>query len=246
MSGKSTAIRQVALITLMAQIGSFVPASEAVIGIVDRIFTRIGAQDEIHSGQSTFMVEMTETAALLSSSTTRSLLILDEIGRGTSTYDGLAIARAVVEFIHNNPRLNCKTLFATHYHELTELEKILPRVRNYNVSVMEEGDGVVFLHKVVPGGSDRSYGVHVAKLAGMPKAIIKRANEILKELEAQGSDFELRERQKTKEERAGQLGLFNNDGHPALEELRRLRVEEMSPLDAMTKLYELQRLARQA
>src|SRR5258706_10995052 len=192
MSGKSTAIRQVALITLMAQIGSFVPAAEASIGIVDRICTRIGAQDEIHSGQSTFMVEMTETAALLSSSSSRSLLILDEIGRGTSTYDGLAIARAVVEYIHNHPRLNCKTLFATHYHELTELDKILPRVRNYNVSVLEEGDGVVFLHKVVPGGADRSYGVHVAKLAGMPKVLVNRANEILKELETQGSDFELR------------------------------------------------------
>jgi len=250
MSGKSTAIRQVALIVLMAQIGSFVPASEATIGIVDRIFTRIGAQDEIHSGQSTFMVEMTETAALLSSSTNRSLLILDEIGRGTSTYDGLAIARAVVEFIHNNPRLNCKTLFATHYHELTELDKILPRVRNYNVSVMDEGDHqVVFLHKVVPGGADRSYGVHVAKLAGMPKAVVNRANEILKDLEAQGADFELRHgkpvRKPSKAEQAGQMTLIPPEVHPAVEELRRLRVEEMSPLDAMTKLYELQRLAKQ-
>jgi DNA mismatch repair protein MutS len=246
MSGKSTAIRQVALITLLAQIGSFVPASEAIIGIVDRIFTRIGAQDEIHSGQSTFMVEMTETAALLASATSRSLLILDEIGRGTSTYDGLAIARAVVEFVHNNPRLNCKTLFATHYHELTELDKILPRVRNYNVSVAEDGEGVVFLHKVVPGGADRSYGVHVAKLAGMPKAVINRANEILKELEDQGADFEVRKRgKKASEEESPQLPLFDTEPHPALEELRRLRVEEMSPLDAMTKLYELQRLARE-
>jgi DNA mismatch repair protein MutS len=250
MSGKSTAIRQVALITLMAQIGSFVPAAEATIGLVDRIFTRIGAQDEIHAGQSTFMVEMTETAALLSSSTVRSLLILDEIGRGTSTYDGLAIARAVVEYIHNHPRLNCKTLFATHFHELTELDKILPRVRNYNVSVLEEGDGVVFLHKVVPGGADRSYGVHVAKLAGMPKPVIKRANEILRELEAQGSDFELRKRIKSereeKAESAGQMALFSTEPPPVVEELLRLRVEEMSPLDAMTKLYELQRLARQS
>jgi DNA mismatch repair protein MutS len=248
MSGKSTAIRQVALITLLAQIGSFVPAAEAVIGIVDRIFTRIGAQDEIHAGQSTFMVEMTETAALLSSASARSLLILDEIGRGTSTYDGLAIARAVVEYVHNNPRLSSKTLFATHYHELTELEKILPRVRNYNVSVLEEGDGVVFLHKVVPGGADRSYGVHVAKLAGMPKAVVNRANEILKELEAQGSDFDLRRRGKRKEEPekdSGQLTLFSTEPHPVIEELRHLRIEEMSPIDAMTKLYELQRMARQ-
>ncbi len=244
MSGKSTAIRQVALITLMAQIGSFVPASEAMIGIVDRIFTRIGAQDEIHSGQSTFMVEMIETAALLSSSTDRSLLILDEIGRGTSTYDGLAIARAVVEFIHNNPRLNCKTLFATHYHELTELEKILPHVRNYNVSVIEDGERVVFLHKVVPGGADRSYGVHVAKLAGMPKPVVNRANEILKDLEAQGSDFELRH-PRSRKGQPEQLQLMSPEAHPAVDMLRKLRIEEMSPLDAMTKLYELQRLAKQ-
>ncbi|MEP7287427.1 MAG: DNA mismatch repair protein MutS [Chloroflexota bacterium] len=247
MSGKSTAIRQVALITLMAQIGSFVPATEATIGLVDRIFTRIGAQDEIHAGQSTFMVEMIETAALLSSSTPRSLLILDEIGRGTSTYDGLAIARAVVEYIHNNPRLNCKTLFATHYHELTELEKILPRVRNYNVSVIEEGDHVVFLHKVVPGGADRSYGVHVARLAGMPKTLVNRANEILKQLEAEGSDFALQRKNAKagKPDQPEQLSLISNEPHPAVELLRGLRIEEMSPLDAMTKLYELQRLAKQ-
>jgi DNA mismatch repair protein MutS len=249
MSGKSTAIRQVALITLMAQIGSFVPATEATVGIVDRIFTRIGAQDEIHAGQSTFMVEMTETAALLQSSTTRSLLILDEIGRGTSTYDGLAIARAVVEYIHNNPRLNCKTLFATHYHELTELEKILPRVRNYNVSVMEEGDHVVFLHKVISGGADRSYGVHVARLAGMPKALVNRANEILHDLETQGSDFEIKRRggkpAKNSPEAAGQLPLLPPEPSPVIDMLKSMRIEEMSPLDAMTKLYELQRLAKQ-
>ncbi len=156
MSGKSTFIRQVALITLMAQIGSFVPADEATIGLVDRIFTRIGAQDEINAGQSTFMVEMVETARILSGGTRRSLVILDEVGRGTSTYDGMAIARAVVEYLHNNPRLGCKTLFATHYHELIELASILPRVRNYNVAVAEEGDNIVFLHKVLPGGANRS------------------------------------------------------------------------------------------
>src|SRR5258705_8759734 len=247
MSGKSTAIRQVALITLMAQIGSFVPATEATIGLVDRIFTRIGAQDEIHAGQSTFMVEMIETAALLSSSTTRSLLILDEIVRGTSTYDGLAIARAVVEYIHNNPRLNCKTLFATHYHELTELEKILPHVRNYNAAVVEEGDHVVFLHKIVPGGADRSYGVHVAQLAGMPKALVNRANEILKELEAQGSDFEMhRKAQKQgKPDQAEQLSMLSSEPHPVIELLQLLRIDELSPLDAMTNLYELQRLSKQ-
>ncbi len=162
MSGKSTFIRQVALIVLMAQMGSFVPAASARIGLVDRIFTRIGAQDEIHAGQSTFMVEMVETANILHHATPRSLLILDEIGRGTSTYDGVSIAWAVVEYIHNHPRLRAKTLFATHYHELTQLADLLPGVRNYNVAVSEADGQVVFLHKIVPGGADRSYGIHVA------------------------------------------------------------------------------------
>jgi DNA mismatch repair protein MutS len=253
MSGKSTAIRQVALIVLMAQVGSFVPAAEAVIGLVDRIFTRMGAQDEIHAGQSTFMVEMTETAALLQAATSRSLLILDEIGRGTSTYDGLAIARAVIEYVHNHPRLNCKTLFATHYHELTELERILPRVRNYNVVVLEEGERVVFLHRVVPGGTDRSYGIHVAQLAGMPKAVVRRAREILKELEAQGSDFSLRDMQAAHDDPASrrpkgvppeQLSMFGPTPHPAIEAIKAMRIEEMSPLEAMTWLYELQRMVQ--
>ncbi|CAG0998184.1 partial DNA mismatch repair protein MutS, partial [Anaerolineae bacterium] len=248
MSGKSTAIRQVAVITLMAQIGSFVPADEAKIGIVDRIFTRIGAQDEIHAGRSTFMVEMTETAALLSAATPRSLLILDEIGRGTSTYDGLAIARAVIEFIHNNPRLNAKTLFATHYHELTELENILPRVRNYNVAVIEEGDHVVFLHKLQSGGADRSYGIHVAQLAGIPKAVVTRATEILHDLEAGRSDFSLavmRPAPRAKGVPEGQLSMFPKPDSVLVDAIKKLRVEEMSPLEAMTKLYELQRLARE-
>ncbi len=240
MSGKSTYIRQVALITLMAQIGSFVPASEAVIGLVDRIFTRIGAQDEIHAGQSTFMVEMVETARILSGGTRRSLVILDEVGRGTSTYDGMAIARAVVEYLHNNPRLGCKTLFATHYHELTELANILPHVRNYNVAVAEEGDQVIFLHKVLPGGANRSYGIHVAQLAGIPRAVVNRANEILEELEQAGSDF-------TPGHQADgsptQLALFSMEPHPVLKELRALDVDELTPLDAITKLYELKRLA---
>ncbi len=238
MAGKSTAIRQVALIVLLAQIGSFVPAEAATIGVVDRIFTRIGAQDEIHAGQSTFMVEMAETAALLQAATSRSLLILDEIGRGTSTYDGLAIARAVIEYIHNHPRLNCKTLFATHYHELTELEKILPRVRNFNVAVEDQDGSIVFLHKLVPGGADRSYGVHVAQLAGMPRSLINRASEILKDLEDNGSDFEIKRRW-------GQRALPGLIApHPALETLRALKVNELTPMEAMMKLYELQRLAR--
>ncbi len=183
MSGKSTFLRQVALIVLMAQIGSFVPASSAKVGITDRIFTRIGAQDEIHAGQSTFMVEMIETANILNHATNRSLLILDEIGRGTSTYDGLSIAWAVVEYIHNHPRLRARTLFATHYHELTQLSELLPGVRNYNVAVTEADNNVVFLHKIVAGGADRSYGIHVGQLAGLPRLVVQRAVEILKQLE---------------------------------------------------------------
>ena len=182
MSGKSTYLRQVALIALMAQMGSFVPAASAKIGLVDRIFTRIGAQDEIHAGQSTFMVEMIETANILHHATPRSLLILDEIGRGTSTYDGVSIAWAVVEYIHNHPHLRAKTLFATHYHELTQLADLLPGVRNYNVAVTEADGNVVFLHKIIPGGADRSYGIHVAQLAGLPRPVIQRAAEIMANL----------------------------------------------------------------
>ncbi len=237
MAGKSTYIRQVALITLMAQIGSFVPADEAVIGTVDRIFARIGAQDEIHSGQSTFMVEMVETARLLNASSKRSLLILDEVGRGTSTYDGLAIARAVVEYIHNDPRLNCRTLFATHYHELVELANILPRVRNYNVAATEEGESIVFLHKVLPGGADRSYGVHVAQLAGMPRPVVERARQLLQQLEEQASDFKL------PTAKTQQLSFFEPPPNPATKALRDLKVDELSPIEALTKLYELKRMA---
>ena len=183
MSGKSTYIRQGAVIVLMAQVGSFVPAESASIGLVDRIFTRVGLQDDLSLGQSTFMVEMLETASILNHATRRSLIILDEIGRGTSTYDGLAIARAVAEYIHNHPRLGCKTLFATHYHELTRLADSLPRVRNHKVAVSEERDEVVFLRRIVPGGADKSYGVHVARLAGLPGSVVSRAWEVLRELE---------------------------------------------------------------
>lgn len=240
MSGKSTYIRQVAIITLMAQIGSFVPADEAVIGLVDRIFARIGAQDEIHAGQSTFMVEMIETARLLSGSTRRSLLILDEVGRGTSTYDGLAIARAVIEYIHNNPRLNCRTLFATHYHELTELPNVLPRTRNHNVAVTEDRDDIVFLHKVLPGGADRSYGVHVAQLAGMPRPVIERARELLAQLESEGSDF--KPPAPVKPTKPNQMSFFDSPTNPAIKALKELKVDELSPIEALTKLYELRRL----
>jgi DNA mismatch repair protein MutS len=242
MSGKSTFLRQVALIVLMAQIGSFVPAERAQIGLVDRIFTRIGAQDEIHAGQSTFMVEMVETAAILSQSSNRSLLVLDEVGRGTSTYDGLAIARAVVEYIHNNPKIRAKTLFATHYHELTEVAKYLPHVRNYNVAVAEEGNRVIFLHKIAPGGADRSYGIHVAQIAGIPKTVIDRANEILEELEG-NADFRER-RERTRQAFSGvQMSFFGPETHPLVDEIKGLDVDSLSPLEALNKLYELRQKA---
>jgi DNA mismatch repair protein MutS len=240
MAGKSTIIRQVALIVLLAQIGSFVPAREATIGLADRIFTRIGAQDEIHAGQSTFMVEMVELALILTHATRRSLIVLDEIGRGTSTYDGMAIARAVVEYFHNSPRLSARTLFATHYHELTELANILPGVENYNVAVAEEGDSIVFLHRLMPGGTDRSYGVHVAQLAGIPKAVINRAAEILEELEAAGGDFVIQPRRAP--DGPAQLSFFQTDPDPVIKFVENLKVDELSPLDALTKLYELKRL----
>jgi DNA mismatch repair protein MutS len=239
MSGKSVYLRQAALIVLMAQIGSFVPADSATIGIVDRIFTRIGAQDQVAAGQSTFMVEMVETANILHHATNRSLILLDEIGRGTSTYDGLSIAWAVIEYIHNHPRLKAKTLFATHYHELVELASSLPYVRNYNVAVAEEGDHVVFLHKIIPGGADRSYGIHVAQLAGLPKPVIRRAQELLRELE---SGKHIQSPQPKREESA-QLSLFV-ERDPVLDALKALDVNSLSPLEALTKLYELQKLAK--
>jgi DNA mismatch repair protein MutS len=235
----------VALIALMAQIGSFVPADAAEIGLVDRIFTRIGAQDDIATGQSTFMVEMTETAALLLQSTRRSLIILDEVGRGTSTYDGLAIARAVLEYIHNEPRLGCRTLFATHYHELTALEGLLPRVKNYHMAAIEQDGQVVFLHELRAGGADRSYGIHVAEIAGIPRGVIRRATELLSELEGR-PPVERRTpatKQRAQQASDSQLALFNSIVHPVIEQLRRMNVNELTPLDALTRLYELQRLA---
>jgi DNA mismatch repair protein MutS len=240
MSGKSTYLRQVALIILLAQIGSFVPADSAIIGIVDRIFTRIGAQEDLAAGQSTFMVEMTEAANILNNATPRSFIILDEIGRGTSTYDGLSIAWAVAEFIHNHPELGTKTLFATHYHELVDLAGILPRVKNFNVAVAEEGDKVIFLHKIVPGGTDRSYGIHVAQLAGLPTSVIARAQEVLAELESHPSRKSKVVHRKT----SVQIPLFSK-GSLVTEEIARLDVDSMSPLEAITKLYELKRMAQE-
>ena len=240
MAGKSTYLRQVALIVIMAQVGSFVPASAARIGLVDRVFTRVGAGDDLTSGQSTFMVEMIETSAILHNATSRSLIILDEIGRGTSTFDGMAIARAVVEYLHNKPGLQAKTLFATHYHELVELADHLPRVRNYNVAVAEEHGRIVFLRRIVPGGADRSYGVHVAELAGLPKAVVQRARDVLHELES-GTGNGHRARAPSP-----QLELFPQ---PAPEDglrdaLAAIDVESMTPLDALNRLFELRERAR--
>ena len=240
MSGKSTFLRQVALVVLMAQIGSFVPAERASIGLVDRIFTRIGAQDEIAAGRSTFMVEMVEAANILNHATPRSLLILDEVGRGTSTYDGISIAWAVVEFIHNHPRLQAKTLFATHYHELTQLANFLPHICNYNVAVAEEGDRVVFLRKVVPGGADKSYGIHVAQLAGLPRSVVHRAEEILKQLEDGAVRSPMASRRAVE---VRQLSLFVTSD-PVVKELKALDVHAMTPLEAITRLYELQKKAK--
>ncbi|MCA9934576.1 MAG: DNA mismatch repair protein MutS, partial [Anaerolineales bacterium] len=237
MSGKSTFLRQVALVTLMAQIGSFVPASSAHIGLVDRIFTRIGAHDELHAGRSTFMVEMVETAEILHHATHRSLLILDEIGRGTSTYDGLAIAWAIVEYLHNHPRLKPRTLFATHYHELVGLADMLPLVANYNVDVAEEGDTVVFLHQIVPGGADQSYGIHVAQLAGLPRDVVNRANEVLRELEQHAPTTSIEPSRFTSTQ---QMALFP-ESSPFLDELKELDVNSMTPLEAINKLYEWKR-----
>ena len=234
MSGKSTYLRQAALIVLMAQMGSFVPATSARVGLVDRIFTRIGAQDEIHAGQSTFMVEMIEAANILHHATQRSLLILDEIGRGTSTYDGVSIAWAVVEYIHNHPSLRAKTLFATHYHELAQLADLLPGVRNYNVAVTDANGTVVFLHKIIPGGADRSYGIHVAQLAGLPRPVIQRATEIMTELEkSSGQAIRINPHA------AKQAALFP-ETNPLLDELRGLDVNSLSPIEALNKLFEWQ------
>jgi DNA mismatch repair protein MutS len=235
MSGKSTFLRQVALIVLMAQMGSFVPAEKAKIGLVDRIFTRIGAQDEIHAGQSTFMVEMIEAANILHNATSRSLLILDEIGRGTSTYDGVSIAWAMIEYIHSHPDLKASTLFATHYHELTQLADLLPGVRNYNVAVSEADGKVVFLHKIIPGGADRSYGIHVAQIAGLPRPVIQRANEILQQLEkTSGNTIEQNPTSRQ------QLALFP-ENNPLLEAIEELDINSLTPIEALNLLYEWKR-----
>lgn len=249
MSGKSTFLRQVALIALLAQAGSFVPASEARLPLFDRIFSRIGAHDDIAAGQSTFMVEMVETAQILHRATRDSLVILDEVGRGTSTYDGIAIARAVVEFLHNRKEGAARTLFATHYHELTDLEDILPRVRNVHVAVREDDGHVVFEHRLVPGAADRSYGIHVARLAGLPRAVVSRAEHLLGELEAsRHPTTSLRGARVTNGQDTGQtaqLPLFTPTPPSLIDhELAHLDIDNMTPIEALQKLYELRALAR--
>ena len=237
MAGKSTYMRQVALIVLMAQMGSFVPARSARIGLVDRVFTRIGASDDLASGQSTFMVEMTEVANILKYATSRSLLILDEIGRGTSTYDGMSIARAVLEFAANPRHLGAKTLFATHYHELSTMEQKLPNVKNYNIAVKKRGDQMIFLRKIVPGATDDSYGIEVAKLAGLPNSVITRAREILAELEAEGPKQVV-----AAKEPDNQVSMLDLAGNQVCDELRKLNVETLTPIEAMNALYKLRKM----
>jgi DNA mismatch repair protein MutS len=248
MSGKSAILRQTALTVLMAQIGSFVPAQEARIGIVDKIFTRVGASDNISRGESTFMVEMNETASILNNISDGSLILLDEIGRGTSTYDGISIARALVEYIHEHPTSRAKTLFATHYHELNEMENVFPRVRNFNVAVKELNNKVVFLRKLMPGGVAHSFGIHVARIAGMPKSVVARAEEILKELE------QMRERKPSSQTPVGktavvkegyQLSFFQLDD-PVLTDIRdrlkKLDINSLTPIEALNRLSEIKRI----
>ena len=236
MAGKSTYMRQVALIVLMAQMGAFVPAAHAHIGVVDRIFTRIGASDDLSAGQSTFMVEMTEVSDILHHATKSSLLILDEIGRGTSTFDGMSIARAVLEYCADKKLLGAKTLFATHYHELTELENTLPGTVNYNIAVKTRGEDIIFLRKIIPGGADRSYGIEVAKLAGLPDKVVQRARTVLKELEAENGVQYVAARRETDQVSLGALG----EGE-VLDTLRRCQPDTLTPIEAMSLLYELKK-----
>ncbi|MYG85501.1 MAG: DNA mismatch repair protein MutS, partial [Gemmatimonadetes bacterium] len=269
MAGKSTYLRQVGLIVLMAQIGSFVPARSAKIGIVDRIFTRVGASDNLARGESTFLVEMNETANILNNATPQSLVLLDEIGRGTSTFDGLSIAWAVTEYLHNTTERAAKTLFATHYHELIELASSLDRIANYNVAIREQEDQIVFLRKVMPGGSDRSYGIQVARMAGLPRSVVERARVILADLEdedlsADGVDgvegvgaaggpdgagdtprgpSPVRHGRPKAEGAEYQLSLFLPADHPVVEDIKELDLDLMTPVEAMNALYRLQQKA---
>ena len=250
MAGKSALLRQTALITLLAQIGSFVPAESAHIGLVDKIFTRVGASDNISVGESTFMVEMNEAADILNNVSSRSLVLFDELGRGTSTYDGISIAWAIVEYIHEHPKAKARTLFATHYHELNEMEKSFNRIKNYNVSVKEVDNKVIFLRKLERGGSEHSFGIHVAKMAGMPKSIVKRANEILKQLESDNRQQGISGKPlaEVSENRGGmQLSFFQLDD-PILcqirDEILNLDVNNLTPIEALNKLNDIKKIVR--
>jgi DNA mismatch repair protein MutS len=244
MSGKSALLRQTALISLMAQMGCFVPASEARLGLVDKVFTRVGASDNISSGESTFMVEMNETSSILNNLSDRSLILLDEIGRGTSTYDGISIAWAIAEYIHEHSKVKAKTLFATHYHELNEMTNQFPRIQNYNVSVKETGNKILFLRKLTPGGSEHSFGIHVAKLAGMPKQVIDRANKILVQLEKSHAGQEKKKVTSGPKVDDMQLSFFQlND--PVLEQIRdelvSIDINTLTPVEALMKLNEIKK-----
>jgi DNA mismatch repair protein MutS len=237
MSGKSTYLRQVGLMVILAQSGSYIPADSARIGVVDQLFTRVGASDNLAGGESTFLMEMNETANILNNATARSLILLDEIGRGTSTYDGLSIAWAVTEYIHSHKDVRAKTLFATHYHELVSLADQLPRAVNLNVAVKEFGDKVVFLKKIIPGGADKSYGVHVAEMAGLPQVVIQRAKELLRE-HSQGDS---KKTSQASLETRPQMDLFSKKEAALKKELEKMDINDMTPLDALSKLDELKK-----
>ncbi|MCM1335431.1 MAG: DNA mismatch repair protein MutS, partial [Eubacterium sp.] len=239
MAGKSTYMRQTALIVLMAQIGCFVPAKSARIGVVDKIFTRIGASDDLTAGQSTFMVEMTEVAEILKNATDKSLVILDEIGRGTSTFDGISIAKAVAEYM--NGKIGCKTLFATHYHELIALEKENRGIRNYSVSVAKKGDELRFLHKIAEGGTDNSYGIEVAKLAGLPPKVIEASKEALKTMEL-GSKIDLEKKLRAEEDERDQVDFSSINKNSVIREIRALDLDDLTPREAYAKLEELKKI----
>jgi DNA mismatch repair protein MutS len=236
------------LIILLAQIGSFVPAKNAKIGLVDRIFTRVGASDNITAGESTFLVEMQEAANILNNATSESLILLDEIGRGTSTFDGISIAWAITEYLHEHPELKAKTLFATHYHELNEMSEIFPRIKNYKVEVREYGDKVIFLHKVNSGGADHSYGIQVAQMAGLPQFVINRAKEVLKNLESKElTPYEERKEKlsKMKSEIQNQINLFEVQDDKLRGEIDEIKIDELTPLEALNKLNELKKKVKE-
>jgi DNA mismatch repair protein MutS len=248
MAGKSVYLRQVGLIILLAQIGSFVPAKNAKIGLVDRIFTRVGASDNITAGESTFLVEMQEAANILNNATSESLILLDEIGRGTSTFDGISIAWAITEYLHEHPELKAKTLFATHYHELNEMSEIFPRIKNYKVEVREYGDKVIFLHKVNSGSADHSYGIQVAQMAGLPQFVISRAKEVLKNLESKElTPYEERKEKlsKMKSEIQNQINLFEVQDDKLRGEIDEIKIDELTPLEALNKLNELKKKVKE-